>query len=103
MPAILEPPNPGARHYRWPRRPTDAKLAVGADNKEKTMLVHSVYFWLKPELTAGQRQAIRDGLEKLRGIRQVRQMFVGAPAATAERGVGDLEKLFSSGDTWDVE
>ena len=53
------------------------------------MLVHSVYFWLKPELTAGQRQAIRDGLEKLRGIRQVRQMFVGAPAATAERGVID--------------
>jgi hypothetical protein len=53
------------------------------------MLVHSVYFWLKPDVTPADREAIRRGLETLRGIRQARQMFIGTPAATEERGVID--------------
>lgn len=53
------------------------------------MLVHSVYFWLKPELTATQREAVRQGLETLRAVSGVRQIYIGKPAATMERGVID--------------
>lgn len=53
------------------------------------MLVHSVYFWLKPELTEAQRQAFRAGVESLGGIASVAAAYVGAPAATVRRPVID--------------
>lgn len=51
------------------------------------MLVHSVYFWLKPESTPEHRTAFRRGLESLRGIQGVESLHVGRPAATAARPV----------------
>jgi len=53
------------------------------------MLVHTVYFWLKPELTPAQRAEFRRGVESLGGIKAVRQIFVGTPAATEKRPVID--------------
>lgn len=53
------------------------------------MLYHSVYFWLKPELTPAQRAEFRRGVESLKAIRSVEQMVVGAPAATTPRPVID--------------
>ncbi len=53
------------------------------------MLVHSVYFWLKPELTPAQRADFRRGLETLKGIACVEQVFVGAPAPVPDRPVVD--------------
>ena len=53
------------------------------------MLVHSVYFWLKPELTAAQRADFRRGVETLIAIKAAKQVFVGAPAATPKRPVID--------------
>lgn len=53
------------------------------------MLVHSVYFWLKPELTSAQRAAFRQGVESLSGIKAVEAVYVGTPAATEKRPVID--------------
>jgi hypothetical protein len=53
------------------------------------MLVHTVYFWLKPELTAAQRADFRRGVESLGGIKAVDQIYVGAPAKTEKRPIID--------------
>ncbi|HET7537072.1 MAG TPA: Dabb family protein [Candidatus Didemnitutus sp.] len=53
------------------------------------MLVHSVYFWLKPELTPPQLAEFRRGVDSLGGIKSVRQIFVGTPAATEKRPIID--------------
>jgi hypothetical protein len=54
-----------------------------------TMLVHSVYFWLKPELTAAQRADFRCGVESLAAIKAVERLYVGTPAATERRPAVD--------------
>lgn len=61
------------------------------------MLVHSVYFFLKPELTAEQRADFRKGLETLKAIRSATAVYIGSPAPVAERPV--LEKGYSFGLT----
>ena len=53
------------------------------------MLVHTVYFWLKPELTAQQRAQFRQGVESLGGIKAVEKMYVGTPAKTEKRPIID--------------
>ncbi|MDD3178933.1 MAG: Dabb family protein [Opitutaceae bacterium] len=54
-----------------------------------TMLVHSVFFWLKEELSAAQRAEFRREVETLTTLRGVERGFVGTPAAVAERPVVD--------------
>ena len=51
------------------------------------MLVHSVFFWLKPELTAAQRAEFRRGLESLSGVQAAEHVYVGTPAPTPKRPV----------------
>ena len=53
------------------------------------MLVHTVYFWLKPELTAAQRADFRRGVESLGGVKSVEKIYVGTPAKTEKRPVID--------------
>jgi hypothetical protein len=53
------------------------------------MLIHSVYFWLKPELTDAQRADFRRGLESLGGIKSVAQIHIGTPAPIPPRPVVD--------------
>lgn len=53
------------------------------------MLFHSVYFWLKPELTAAQRAEFRTGVESLAKIKSVAKVSVGVPAGTTRRPVID--------------
>jgi len=53
------------------------------------MLVHSVYFWLKPELTAAQCADFRRGVESLGGIKAAAAVYVGAPAGTQKRPIVD--------------
>ena len=60
------------------------------------MLVHSVYFWLKPELTEAQRIAFRSGLESLRGIKAVKTLYIGVPAAIPDRPVVDRSYSFNA-------
>lgn len=53
------------------------------------MLAHSVYFWLKEDLTAEQRNAFRKGLESLQGIPCAEVVYIGTPAPTTKRPVID--------------
>jgi hypothetical protein len=55
----------------------------------RNMLVHTVYFWLKPDLTAAQRAEFRRGVESLGGIKAVEKIYVGTPAKTEKRPVID--------------
>jgi hypothetical protein len=61
------------------------------------MLIHAVYFWLKPELTEAQRAEFRRGVESLAAIKHVDEVHVGAPAAVPDRSVAD--KTFTVGLT----
>jgi hypothetical protein len=53
------------------------------------MLVHSVYFWLKPDLTETQREDFRRGVESLTAIKSAEKVYVGSPAKTTKRPVVD--------------
>ena len=53
------------------------------------MLVHTVYFWLRSDLTAEQRADFRRGVESLGGIRAVKAIYVGTPAKTTKRPIID--------------
>ena len=53
------------------------------------MLVHTVFFWLKPELTPAQRADFRRGVESLGRIKAVQKAYIGAPAATEKRPIID--------------
>ena len=46
------------------------------------MFVHAVYFWLRPELTAGERARYEAGVRSLLGIPGIVHGWLGAPAAT---------------------
>ena len=59
------------------------------------MLVHSVFFWLKPDLSATQRVEFRRALETLSGVKSVERVYVGTPAATAKRPIIDDSYSFA--------
>jgi hypothetical protein len=46
------------------------------------MFVHSVYFWLKTDLSDGDRQAFEAGLDTLLSIDTIERFYRGAPADT---------------------
>ena len=46
------------------------------------MFVHAVYFWLRDDLTAAERQTYLDGVRSLTTISDVAHGWVGTPADT---------------------
>jgi hypothetical protein len=46
------------------------------------MFVHSVYFWLRDDLSSTDRAAFVDGIRSLCAIDSVQRGFIGTPAAT---------------------
>jgi hypothetical protein len=58
------------------------------------MLVHSVFFWLKPDLNEAQVAEFRAGLESLRGVPSVDALYIGTPAPT-DRPVIDRSYSFA--------
>ena len=61
------------------------------------MLVHTVFFWLKPDLTSEQLADFRRGVESLSAIKSTEKVFVGTPAAVPDRPV--IDKSYSVGLT----
>jgi hypothetical protein len=53
------------------------------------MLVHSVFFWLKPGTGPAARRRFRAGLGRLAAIRTVGRIHIGRPAKLEERAVTD--------------
>jgi Stress responsive A/B Barrel Domain len=52
------------------------------------MFVHSVYFWLRDDLSASDRAKFVDGIRSLTTIPDVKLGFIGTPAGT-NRGIID--------------
>ncbi len=60
------------------------------------MFVHTVIFYLRPDLSEAQKQEFRsEGLASLGKISSVQQLHVGAPAAIPPRPVVDLSFSFA--------
>jgi len=55
----------------------------------RDMLVHTVYFWLNPELSHEDHKAFENALQSLREIPSVKQFYCGTPSKTADRPVVD--------------
>lgn len=47
------------------------------------MLVHTVYFWIKKELSDAERAAFIKGVESLKDIPCAEAVYIGTPAATS--------------------
>lgn len=56
------------------------------------MLVHNVFFWLKPDLSDAQIADFRKGLESLGTIETAEAVYIGTPADVPDRPV--LEKSY---------
>jgi hypothetical protein len=61
------------------------------------MLIHTVFFWLKPGLSTTERAEFRRGVEALAKIKHVEKVYVGTPAAVPDRPV--IDKTFAVGLT----
>ena len=46
------------------------------------MFIHSVYFWLRDDLSAAERQRFEAGIRSLAAIDSVERGYVGRPAPT---------------------
>jgi Stress responsive A/B Barrel Domain len=46
------------------------------------MFVHSVYFWLKADITEAQRDLFWERVRALKGIESISHCYIGQPAAT---------------------
>ena len=57
--------------------------------KERSGIIHHVFFWLKNPASQQDKKQLINGLEKLRKIETVKSLFIGVPAATEQRGVID--------------
>jgi len=51
------------------------------------MLVHTVFFYLKPEVTEAEKKDFLEGIHMLKEIPTVRGFYVGTPADTPDRPV----------------
>ncbi len=53
------------------------------------MFVHSVYFWLKPDLTKAERSRFHQGVRRLLTIPTISQGFIGTPPKSDRPVVDD--------------
>lgn len=68
----------------------------GAGLPSITMLVHTVIFWLRKDLTPAERETFRtEGLESLRPIASVGELHVGTPAPIPARPVVDASYTYA--------
>ena len=58
------------------------------------MLLHSVFFWLRKDLSVAQRKHFEAALETLKGIPSADAVYIGTPADTPERPVIDASYDF---------
>jgi stress responsive alpha/beta barrel protein len=71
------------------------KLADAEKQNEQKMevpkpgLIHSVFFWLKEDLTDDQKAKFKAGVKSLGTISHIQTFYMGPAADTEERGVVD--------------
>ena len=52
-------------------------------------MIHSVFFWLKEDLSEADEAAFVDGLKSLKKVSTIKNCHIGPPAPTEARGVVD--------------
>lgn len=57
--------------------------------KDAKMVIHHVFFWLKNPSSKEDSAKLIAGLQTLKGIKTVRKIHIGLPAATEDRSVVD--------------
>src|SRR5450432_3860057 len=57
--------------------------------KEKSLVIHHVFFWLKNPKSTQDRDKLVEGVKTLEKIETVRSIHVGIPASTTPRKVVD--------------
>ncbi|HYG40208.1 MAG TPA: Dabb family protein [Cytophagales bacterium] len=62
--------------------------------KEKSMFVHHVYFWMKPDATKEEKDKLYEGIKTIAKLETVKMSHVGIPADT-NRPVIDTSYSFS--------
>jgi hypothetical protein len=65
------------------------------------MIIHSVFFWLKADLSEEQRAAFRAAVGSLREIPGARSLFLGTPALIPSRPVVDASYTYALSITFD--
>lgn len=53
------------------------------------MIIHTVFFWLRDDLSDGERKKFTAALTDLEKIEVVRSLYIGAPADSEKRTVVD--------------
>ncbi len=65
-------------------------------NAKKGMLLHSVYFWVKDDVSEQKKKDFEQGLTDLvSNVKEVSKAEIGVPASTDDRGVVDLSFAFA--------
>ena len=59
------------------------------EQKQKKVLIHHVFFWLKNPSSKEDLNKLIAGLKTLKNIETVRQIHIGVPASTEKRDVVD--------------
>lgn len=59
------------------------------DSADLPALMHTVYVWLKPDLSKAAEEEFLNGMRSLETIKTVKNFFIGPPAATEPREVVD--------------
>jgi len=68
----------------------DAKSAIAQKvETPKPELIHSVFFWLKEDLTDAQKAKFKAGVKSLGQIKHIQTFYMGPAADTEERSVVD--------------
>lgn len=73
----------------------EQQLADAAKQNEQKMetpkpgLIHTVFFWLKEDLTEDQKAKFKAGVKSLSAISHIQTFYMGPAAKTEERGVVD--------------
>jgi len=60
-----------------------AEKALAASAKDETAFIHTVFFWMKEEVTEEQKaEFVKNGMGKLKECPQIYKVFYGPPAGT---------------------
>ena len=59
------------------------------------MVIHQVFFWLKHKDSKEDKAMLQKGLQSLKAISEVKQLYIGTPASTIQRDVIDSSYSFS--------
>ena len=60
------------------------------------MIIHSVFFWLRKDLTSAERALFDSEVRRLAEISYLESGYVGTPAATPQRPVTDHSFAYSA-------